>query len=113
MANAGVTIPDSDQAIWLSYARGIRDQLAPGGLGPNDVLYICPPTYVGLGVNGRAEDINRDVEKTAGAMLPTTAGALFNPASATERYFDRLRRVSNFIDPVRFWPANGFVAHVP
>ncbi|KAI8959864.1 hypothetical protein F5Y11DRAFT_350073 [Daldinia sp. FL1419] len=97
---AQVEIRDSDKNIWLSYTKGIQQQIAPAGLGTNDVLFICPPTYVPLGVNDRAEDINRDVEKNAGAMLPATAGALFVPSSASERYPTRLRTLSNYINPV-------------
>ncbi|KAF3057960.1 hypothetical protein GL218_05876 [Daldinia childiae] len=104
---AQVQIGGSDKAIWLSYAKGVQQQIVPTGLGANDVLYVCPPTYVSLGVNDRAEDINRDVEKNAGAMLPTTASALFVPSSASERYFLRLRTLSNCINPT---PSNMTVA---
>ena len=107
-----IKVPDSDEAIWLSYAKNVKQQLAPNGIGKDQILYICPPTYVGLGVNNRPEDVNRDVYNTPGVALPPDSGALltpldsgapFTPGDAVLKYFDRMQNISNYIDPVSFF----------
>ncbi|KAF4981200.1 hypothetical protein FDECE_17730 [Fusarium decemcellulare] len=98
MATQPVPIPDSDQSIWKSYAKGIKPYLVTDELGSDEVLYICPPSYVGLGINMRKEDINRDIEKNADALMLTTSGALFTPSGGAG-YFKQLETLSNYIDP--------------
>jgi len=85
-------IPSLDDDVWLQYADFIKGQLTAGQpLGNDSVLYICPPTYVPMGVSERSEDINGRLYTNADAMLDPAAGPLFSAGAASESYFERIR----------------------
>lgn len=53
-----VEIPNLDQKIWLVYAKQVSNQLTAGSTLGDNVIFISPPTYVGMGIGNRDEDIN-------------------------------------------------------
>ena len=89
MASQPHALPDSDQAIWLSYAQWVKNQMSIGTLGQDDVVYISPPTFVGMGVSGRDEDVNGSVSSLANVLLSPGNGPLFS-SSGAGNYFERL-----------------------
>lgn len=72
-----------------------------GEIGKDEVVYICPPTYVGLGASDRVEDINREVWTNANALISVEASALWAPNKAKNLYFTHLKDLSYRIDFAR------------
>ena len=94
MSGSGVAqIPSLDEDVWLQYASFVKNQLTAGQpLGKDTVLYICPPTYVAMGVSGISQDINERIYSNADAMLAPSAGPLWTPSAKSERYFGRIKQ---------------------
>lgn len=94
MSDKGVTqIPSLDQDVWLQYADFVKGQLAAGQpMGSDSVIYICPPTYVAMGVSGVDEDINGRLKGNADPLLAPNEGPLFTPGASHDSYFNKIRQ---------------------